>query len=254
MEGVVSTQRALVVLSTETSVAAIKPAGVTVVPRDSSPPVPLDKDALAELEGESEPDGERDAEGESEALGDCDKLALADGEREPEALEDAELEGLVDAEGEIDELGDKEPLALGLKLAEGELDSLLEGEIEADGLKLPEGEDDTDALGDKLPEGERLADGEELGESEELGEVEAEGESEADTAVKGVITLPKILKITAPVTVNRELSPRAPVPVLASKVILLRAWIDQPASVTLAPPLFCCAIFISLYFRGLLLF
>lgn len=57
VDGVVSTHRLLAVLSTDTSVAAIKPAGVLVVPTDNSPPVPDDSEADEEADGDTDADG-----------------------------------------------------------------------------------------------------------------------------------------------------------------------------------------------------
>lgn len=124
VDGVVSIQRALVVFSTEASVAAIKAVVEVVVPKDNSPPVPAENEALADDDGDREEDGLRLALGEYEALDELLGLSEEDGLRLAEGLRDA--------------LGDDEALELPLGLAE------------PDGLTLPLGESEEliDALGE----------------------------------------------------------------------------------------------------------
>ena len=248
--GELSIQIALAVWRAEPSVVAIRVVAFVAVPTAISPALPALQEALEELDGESEAEGEilvladglndalglDDADGEREALtlelGErlADGLKLADGELDPEieALGEAELDGLPEAEA----LGEREALGDKLTLSLEDNDEL--------GLNEALGLDEIDELGLILSEGDSEADAEPEGEVEAEIEVELEGETEEETCPRAVTTFPKILSITAPVTVNKVAVPTAPVPALAVKVIVFRAWIDQSGLTTLAPFLPIC--------------
>lgn len=221
--------------------------GFVAVPTASSPPLPELSEAL-ELElGERLPEGLTEAEGDCEELGEVDRLAEALGLRLPLAELLTELLGLRELLGLMLALGDKETLALGDSEPEGELDKLLLGLVELDGEADELGLEEAELLGEREALGLSETDSLALGDKELLGEVEAEGLSEALVALIVVATLPKILSRTAPVTVNRVAVPTAPEPVLALKVIVFKAWIDQSVLVTGALFLFTCwSIFIIL--------
>lgn len=248
VEGVASAH-ILLASSREASVAGNKAVGLVAVPTDTSPPVPEEKEAEAELEGDSELDGDSEVDGLSEA----ELLPLGDNELEGliEALGERLADGLKEAE-ELPE-GDTELLGLvellGLREVELEGDKLRLAELEGESEEL--GEIEVEELGDKLPEGESEADVEPLGEVEAEGETELEGDKEADTAVIAVLTLPKSLTKTAPFTVNNVAVPTAPALVLAVKVIVFKAWIDQSGLVTLAFCLFCWKdmVFVLSFFK-----
>ena len=225
--GVASTQIELVDLSAAPSVVVISPVGFVAVPTASSPVVPELGEAETEALGLTEELGLPEAEGLSEALDD------EDGETEPDGLLDIEDDGLAEAEGLTEALG--EPLVEA------------EGLTEDDGLPEILADDDGDREDDGLPELEGL--------TEALGELEAELEldgltealGEREVAVSELVTFPKTLTKTAPVTVKSVLVPTAPV-LTPSKAKLLTAQIDQSGDVTGALSAFRCAIFLFSFY------
>lgn len=256
--GVASNHNRLAVVRAEPSVVVIRPVGLVAVPTATSPILPADRDAEAELDGlreadeleDSEADGETDELGDTELEGLNERDALADGDSEALVLElglklalalelgesDAETEEELDELGEAEELGLIEVLADGERELDGETETELEGlreaDLEDDGDKDAEAEDDSEELGEAEDDGLSEADTEADGETERETEVEADGESEAEAYPKPVVTLPNIRIRTAPVTVNKVAVPTAPAPTAPVKVIVLLAWIDQSGEVT----------------------
>ncbi len=232
--GVASCQISLGRIS-DISVAANMPVGLVAVPTDNSPPVPVEREALALAEGEIDAEGDSEAEGERLALGDCERLAEALGDVDPEGETLALGEDEAELEGDLDKLGLVDGLADGLVLNEGDADKLRDGLVEALGLVDALAETLSEAEGLILADGLSLTETEADGLAEELGEMEALGLVDAEAGLKAVITLANNRTITAPLTLNKVPVPTAPVPVLPLKVTSFSSVKPQSVSTTGAP-------------------